>query len=58
MDNTRSVSSVYYDRDSADRAYQSLRDRGYSDSDINVMMSEDTRTRYYGDNPALSLIHI
>ena len=46
------VSSIYYDRQGADNAYQSLRDRGYSDNEINVMMSEDSRTKYYGDSPA------
>ena len=25
------------------------RDRGYSDDDINVMMSDDTRNKWYGD---------
>ena len=47
-----SVSGVYYDRDSADRAYKAIRDRGYDDKDVNVLMSDDTRKRHYGDNPA------
>ncbi len=50
--NPSSVTGVYYDRESADRAYQSIRDRGYEDADVNVMMSDDTRTRFYGDEPA------
>lgn len=45
------VSSIYYDRKGADTAYQSLRDRGYSDNEINVMMSENSRKKYYGDTP-------
>lgn len=52
MANRSSVTGIYYDRDSADRAYQAIRDRGYTDSDINVLMSDDTRTKYYGDSPA------
>lgn len=52
MANRSNVSGIYTDRESADRAYQAIRDRGYTDNDINVMMSDDTRTRFYGDNPA------
>ena len=47
------LSGLFRDKDSAERAYSSLRDRGYSDDEINVMMSDDTRQRYYeGDNVA------
>ncbi len=53
MADTRSpVTGMYYDRESTDRAYQSIRDRGYSDEDIHVLMNDDTRKRHYGDNPA------
>lgn len=38
---------MFHDRDSADQAYTGLRDRGYSDDDIHVVMSDDTRKRYY-----------
>jgi len=52
MDNDRStVSGIYYDRESADRAFQSIRDRGYSDDDLHVLMSDETRKRHYGDDP-------
>jgi hypothetical protein len=47
-----SVSGIYYDRDSADRAYQSIRERGYADEDVHVLMSDETRKRHYGDDPA------
>jgi hypothetical protein len=40
---------IFRDRDSAERAYQSSMARGYSDSDINLAMSEDTRRRYFSD---------
>ena len=55
MDNDRTynnVSGIYYDRESADRAYQAARERGYGDDDINVLMSDETRKKYYGDDPA------
>ena len=41
------VTGQFRDSNSADRAYTSLRDRGYSDEDIHVLMSDDTRKRYY-----------
>ncbi|HYE96152.1 MAG TPA: hypothetical protein VD962_08070 [Rubricoccaceae bacterium] len=50
MDRTP-VTGLYYDRESADRAYQSIRDRGYNDDDIHVLMSDETRKRHYGDHP-------
>lgn len=42
------LTGMFSDRDSAEGAYKSLRDRGYSNDDINVMMSDETRNKYYG----------
>jgi len=44
------MTGMFNDRESTEGAYQSLRDRGYSDDEINVLMSDDTRKKYYGDN--------
>lgn len=44
------VSRVFRTREEADREFDNLRSRGYSDSDINVMMSDDTRNRYFSDS--------
>ncbi len=41
------VTGMFNDSDSADRAYRSLRDRGYDEDDIHVVMSDDTRKKYY-----------
>ena len=41
------ISGTYSDPESADKAYTDLRQRGYTDEDIHVLMSEDTRERYY-----------
>ena len=41
------VTGMFNDNESADRAYRSLRDRGYTDDDIHVVMSDDTRKKYY-----------
>lgn len=43
------VTGLFWDREAAERAYQALRSRGYSDADINVMMSAATRERLFGD---------
>lgn len=44
------LTGMFSDRDNSERAYKSLRDRGYNDDDINVMMSDDTRKKWYGDD--------
>jgi hypothetical protein len=43
------LTGMFSDRDSTESAYNSLRQRGYSDDEINVIMSDETRDRYYGD---------
>jgi hypothetical protein len=43
------LTGMFNDRESSEGAYKSLRDRGYSDDDINVMMSDDTRNKWYSD---------
>lgn len=41
------VSRVFRSREEADRAYEDLHGRGYSKDDINVLMSDDTRDKYF-----------
>ncbi len=41
------VTGLFRDRDSAERAYQSLFDRGYSQNDVNLVMSEETRKKHF-----------
>lgn len=48
--NERFVSRVFDDRESAETAYRDLEERGYSRDDINVMMSDQTRDTYFGDD--------
>ena len=45
----RILTGMFRDRESTESAYQSLRDRGYSDDEINVLMSDETRDKYYSD---------
>jgi hypothetical protein len=41
------VTGLFKDRDSAERAWQSVVERGYDASDINLVMSDETRNRYF-----------
>jgi hypothetical protein len=41
------VTGLFRDRDSAERAYQSVSARGYDTSDINLAMSDETRKRHF-----------
>jgi len=43
----RTMVTACSDRESAERAYEALPARGYSERDINVAMSDDTRKRYF-----------
>jgi hypothetical protein len=54
MDNTKDnsgmVTGLFYDRDSAERAYQAMSDRGYDTNDLNLVMSDETRQKHFSDN--------
>lgn len=43
------LTGMFTDKETSESAYKSLRDRGYEDDDINVLMSDKTRDNYYGD---------
>ncbi len=43
----RIMTGLFRDKESAEGAYSSLTNRGYTQDDINVLMSEDTRNKYY-----------
>ena len=48
MSNERPLmTGLFPDRESAEKGYNSLSDRGYSKDDINVVMSEDTKKRHF-----------
>lgn len=44
------LTGLFNDRESTERAYTSLKDRGYSDDEINLMMSDQTRDTWFADN--------
>ena len=47
------VTGLFHDQDSAERAYKLALDSGYSSNNIDVIMSEETREKYYGKNTTL-----
>ncbi len=46
------MTALFRDRDDAENAYQELLNRGYTRDDVSVLMSEESRTRYYGTDAA------
>lgn len=41
------VTGLFRDRDSVERAYQSASSRGYGTDDVDLIMSDETRTRHF-----------
>lgn len=41
------LTALFRNREGAERAYESLRARGYTDREINVLMSDATRDKHY-----------
>ncbi len=44
------LTGMFRDRDSAERAYKSAIDRGYTKDDVNLLMADKTRDQWYGDD--------
>lgn len=57
IEQSRTVSGLFSDKESAERAYQSMVARGYSSEEANVIMSDNTRSKYYpaGSEPTSAL---
>ncbi|WP_242920625.1 hypothetical protein [Pontibacter liquoris] len=47
-DNAGMMTAMFKDRESAERAFEELRARGYDKDDINVVMSDEGRKRHFG----------
>ena len=45
------VTGLFDDKESAEAVYNSLRSRGYTDNEINVIMSDATRDKYFRTHP-------
>lgn len=50
QENNQMLTGLFNDRESTDRAYNTIRSRGYTDDDINLMMSDQTRDSWFSDN--------
>lgn len=50
--NNRVLTGMFRDRDSAERAYNSVTSRGYTNDDVNLMMTDETRSKYFSDADA------
>jgi hypothetical protein len=48
--NRRWVTGSFADRESAERAYNSLTTRGYTKDDVNLVMADNTRKKYFKDD--------
>ena len=48
------LTGLFKDRESAEKAYSSMSSRGYTKDDVNVMMSDETRNKYYPAGSATS----
>jgi len=46
----RMMTGLFRDRESAEGAYRSLSSRGYGKDDVNLIMSDDTRKKYFADD--------
>ena len=46
----RMMTGLFKDRESAEGAYRSLSSRGYGKDDVNLLMSDDTRKKYFTDS--------
>jgi hypothetical protein len=44
------VTAIFKDSESVERAYEFVAQRGYDTGDINVVMSDETRRRYFSDD--------
>lgn len=49
LDGKRVLAGLFDDKQNAEEAYRSLRDGGYAADEINVVMSPETRRKFYGD---------
>jgi hypothetical protein len=46
----RILTGMFRDRDSAERAYNSLSSRGYTHDDVDIIMSDDARKKHFGED--------
>jgi hypothetical protein len=53
--NSRIVNGLFRDSASVERAYEVVSQRSYGMADINAVMSDDTRRRYFSDDRQINV---
>jgi hypothetical protein len=48
--NKKMLSRMFTDRESAEQAYKTLHERGYSKEDINLVMTDEARKKHFSDH--------
>ncbi len=51
-DSSGMLTGLFRDRESAERAYESVASRGYDNKDVNLVMSDETRKRHFSGDAA------
>jgi len=51
---TTMLTGLFNDRESAERAYNAITARGYSKDDVNLVMSDDTRKKYFQNDSTVT----
>lgn len=51
--NNKMLTGMFRDRESAESAYNSAINRGYTKDDVNLLMSDDTRDKYFNNDTAV-----
>jgi hypothetical protein len=46
----RMLTGMFRDRESTEKAYNSMHDRGYTEDEINLVMSKETHNKYFSDD--------
>lgn len=49
MADSKYVTGLFRDKESAEQAYRSVTERGYGRNDVNLVMSDETRKRHFTD---------
>jgi len=49
-DGSKMVTGLFSDSESVERAYEAATEHGYDKGDVNVVMSDDTRKRYFSEH--------
>lgn len=52
------LTGMFKDRNSFENAYKHTLDKGYQPNDINILMTNETKRKYFSDNPHLENVEV